>query len=52
MCDYPKYEILYNQALTSNDQNFYNSYKAGFSVDGGGASNNESYDDEKITLPW
>ena len=52
MCDYPKYEILYNQALTSNDQNYFSSYKAGFSVEGGGTSNNESYDDEKITLPW
>ena len=51
MCDYPKYEILYNQALTSNDQNYFNSTKAVFSVSGGGNSNNESYDDEEVTLP-
>lgn len=52
MCDYPKYELLYNQALTSNDQNYFNSAKAVFSVSGGGASNNEDYNDEEITLPW
>lgn len=52
ICDYPKYEILYNQALTSNDQNFFNSSKAIFSVSGGGETNNESYNDEEITLPW
>mgnify|MGYP003294918098 CR=1 FL=1 len=51
ICDYPKYELLYNQALTSNDQNYFNSSKATFSVSGGGASNNENYDEE-ITLPW
>lgn len=51
ICDYPKYEILYNQALTSNDQNYFNSSKAIFSVSGGGSSNNESYDEEN-TLPW
>lgn len=52
ICDYPKYEILYNQALTASDQNFFNSTKAVFSVSGGGSSNNESYNDEEITLPW
>ena len=51
MCDYPKYELLYNQALTTNDQNYFNSSKAIFSVSGGGSSNNESYDEEN-TLPW
>lgn len=51
ICDYPKYELLYNQALTSNDQNYFNSSKAIFNVSGGGASNNEDYDEE-ITLPW
>lgn len=52
MCEYPKYEILYNQALTSNDQNFFNTSKAGFNVSGGGSSNNESYNDEEVILPW
>lgn len=51
ICDYPKYELLYNQALTTNDQNYFNSSKAIFSVSGGGSSNNESYDEEN-TLPW
>ena len=52
ICDYPKYEILYNQALTSSDQNYFNSTKAIFNVSGGGGSNNESYDDEEVILPW
>lgn len=52
MCEYPKYEILYNQALTANDQNYFNTSKAGFNVSGGGNSNNESYNDEEVILPW
>ena len=52
MCDYPKYEILYNQALTSNDQNYFNYSKAVFNVSGGGNSSNESYDDEEDILVW
>lgn len=52
MCDYPKYELLYNQALTSNDQNYFNSSKAVFNVSGGGNSSNESYDDEEDNLVW
>ena len=47
ICDYPKYEILYNQALTSSDQNYFNSTKAIFSTSGGGGANNEIYDDEE-----
>ena len=51
LCDYPEYELMYNQALTSSDQNYFNSSKAVFSVSGGGSSNNESYEDED-KLDW
>ncbi|MDY3783450.1 MAG: RagB/SusD family nutrient uptake outer membrane protein [Candidatus Cryptobacteroides sp.] len=51
LCDYPEYEILYNQALNSSDQNYFNSSKACFSVTGGGNIDNEKYDEED-KLDW
>ena len=52
LCDYPQYEILYNQALTSADQNYFNSSKAVFNVSAGGSTTNEDYDHEEDILPW
>lgn len=51
LCDYPEYELLYNQALTSSDQNYFNSSKTMFNMTGGGPSENETYEDED-KLDW
>lgn len=52
LCEYPQYEILYNQALTEEDQNFFNQSKAHFNVGANGKTNNESYDGDEENIVW
>ena len=52
LCEYPEYELQYNQALTSKDQNVFNSTNASYNVSASGNGTNESYDDEDEVFSW
>lgn len=52
LCEYPEYELQYNQALNSEDQNVYNSRNSAFAVNASADDTNESYNDEEIIFPW
>lgn len=52
LCEYPEYEIQYNQALSSKDQNVFNSQNAKFSINASASDTNESYDNEDDIFPW
>ena len=52
LCEYPEYELQYNQALNSDDQNVYNSRNSAFAVNASADDTNESYNDEEIIFPW
>lgn len=52
LCEYPEYEIIYNQALSSRDQNYYNNAISEFAISVSPDENNESYDDEEEKFPW
>lgn len=52
LCEYPDYEITYNRALGSEDQNYYNNKIAEFIISDSADSNNESYDENENIFPW
>lgn len=52
LCEYPEYELQYNQALSAKDQNVFNSQNAMFSVNSAASDTNESYDNEDEIFPW
>ena len=52
LCEYPEYELQYNQALSTKDQNVFNSQNAQFAVNASASDTNESYDDEEDIFPW
>ncbi len=52
LCEYPEYEIRYNKALTTKDQNVFTSVNSVYNVTVGGNGSNEMYDDEEDIFPW
>lgn len=52
LCEYPEYEIQYNQALTMKDQNVFTSVNSVYDVTAGGNGTNEDYEDEEDNFPW